>query len=54
MATKFINQPLNDRTPFWGTKTTPEFKYLQQAFSNKIQQVTISRNLYRDLLKRNE
>jgi hypothetical protein len=54
MATKLLNQNISDRTPFWGVKVSPEFKYLQQIFNNKIQHVNISRNFYRELFKRNQ
>ena len=40
-----------DRTPFWGNKTTPELKYLQQIFNKKVAQVNLERPLYRELLK---
>jgi len=52
MATKLINQNISDRTPFWGVKVSPEFKYLQQIFNNKIPSVSISRIFYREIFKR--
>jgi hypothetical protein len=44
-------QNLNDRTPFWGSKTSNELKYLQQVLNNKLPQVNISRSCFNDLLK---
>ena len=40
-----------NRYPFWGLKVPKEIKYLQQACSNKIQNVTIERSCFRELLK---
>lgn len=42
---------LNDRTPFWGAKASPEYKYLQQILNNKNTSVTLNRNCFRELLK---
>ena len=53
MATKLINQNISDRTPFWGVKVSAEFKYLQQIFNNKIPNVNINRNFYREVFKSN-
>ena len=41
----------NDRTPFWGGKMHPEFKYLQLIVNKKNSQVNLQRNCFRELLK---
>jgi hypothetical protein len=53
MSNKLIlpHQSTNDRTPYWGAKTHPEFKYLSQLFNNKIDKISLSRACFRDLLK---
>ena len=51
MTTKLLNQNLNDHTPFWGVKVTPELKFLQQIFNNKVQQVSVTKSFYREILK---
>lgn len=42
---------LNDRTPFWGPKSSAELKYLQQVLNNKNIQVNFNRTCFRELLK---
>lgn len=54
MTSKQQSQSVNldpNRYPFWGLKIPKEVKYLQQACLNKIQNVTIERACYRELLK---
>jgi hypothetical protein len=41
----------NDRTPFWGSKLSPELKYLQTIITNKNDSVKLDRNSFRELLK---
>lgn len=41
----------HDRTPFWGSKLSPEFKYLQTIIANKNDSIRLDRILYRELLK---
>ena len=55
MSTKLIipQQSMNDRIPYWGAKSHPEFKYLTQLFNNKIDKLSLSRACFRDLLKSN-
>ncbi len=53
MAKQIIQpqQQFYDRTPYWGSKAYPEFKYLNQLFSNKIEKLSLSRACFRELLK---
>lgn len=41
----------SSRYPFWGIKVQKEVKYLQQACLNKINNVKIDQNIFRELLK---
>ena len=41
----------HDRTPFWGSKLSPELKYLQTIITNKNDSVKLDRNSFRELLK---
>jgi hypothetical protein len=50
MAAK-TNQNQLDRTPFWGTKTHQELKFIQQVVNNKISQINLDKNCFNELLK---
>ena len=46
-----MSKQLNDRIPYWGSKNYPEFRYLNQLFSNKLDKLSLSRACFRELLK---
>lgn len=41
------------RTPYWGSKTPNEFKYIQKVFNSRISNISLTEACYRDLLKSN-
>ena len=54
MASSKQQQNVNldpNRYPFWGLKIPKEARYLQQVCLNKIQNVTIDRACFREILK---
>lgn len=45
------SKSLADRTPFWGFKTITELRYLSQVLNNKVQDVSVNKDCFRELLK---
>lgn len=40
-----------DRKPFWGFKTVAELRFLSQVLNNKVQDVSLKKECFVDLLK---